>query len=101
VALCVPAETSDVETRHRFAVYPRPVFMRRSYLLATLVALCAIAHASTLPVFTTKFMLPENSETLPELTEKVTAYIEDLIALQSLNLLQNWTVQVVLDQLPA
>ena len=75
--------------------------MRRSYLLATLVALCAIAHASTLPVFTTKFMLPENSETLPELTEKVTAYIEDLIALQSLNLLQNWTVQVVLDQLPA
>jgi hypothetical protein len=74
--------------------------MRRSYLLATLVALCAIAHASTLPVFTTKFMLPENSETLPELTEKVAAYIEDLVALQSLNLLQNWTLQVVLDQLP-
>jgi hypothetical protein len=74
--------------------------MRRSYLLATLVALCAIAHASTLPVFTTKFMLPENSETLPELTEKVAAYIEDLVALQSLNLLQNWTLQVVLDHPP-
>ena len=57
--------------------------MRRSYLLATLVALCAIAHASTLPVFTTKFMLPENSETLPELTEKVAAYIEDLVIQRS------------------
>ena len=74
--------------------------MRLTYLLATLIALCAVVHASTLPVFTTKFMLPENSETLPELTEKVAAYIEDLVALQSLNLLQNWTLQVVLDQLP-
>ena len=75
--------------------------MRCSYLLATLVALCAIAHASTLPVFTTKFMLPENSETLPELTEKVAAYIENVIARQSLNLLQNWTLHVALDPLPA
>ncbi len=51
--------------------------MRLAYLLATLIVLCAVVHA--LPVFTTKFVLPENTEELPEVTEKVGAYIENLI----------------------
>jgi hypothetical protein len=73
--------------------------MRLAYLLATLIAICAVVHASTLPVFTTKFVIPENTETLLEVTERVGAYIENLVERQSLNLVHNWTIQVVLDQL--
>jgi hypothetical protein len=73
--------------------------MRLTYLLATLIALCAVVHASTLPVFTTKFVIPENTGTVVEVTERVGAYIENLVERQSLNLVHNWTLQVVLDQL--
>jgi hypothetical protein len=72
--------------------------MRLAYLLATLIALCAVVHASTLPVFTTKFVIPENTETLLQVTERVGAYIENLVERQSLNLVRNWTIQVVLGQ---
>ena len=71
--------------------------MRCSYLLATLVVLCAIVHASSLPAFTTKFLLPENTETLSDLTAKVTAYIGNVIERESLDLLRNWTLHVELD----
>jgi hypothetical protein len=73
--------------------------MRLAYLLATLIVLCAVVHASALPVFTTKFVLPENTEALPDVTEKVGAYIENLIVRQSLDVAHNWTLQVVLDHL--
>jgi len=72
--------------------------MRLAYLLATLIALCAVVHASTLPVFTTKFVIPENTETLLQVTERVGAYIENLVERQSLNLVRNWTIQVVLGE---
>jgi hypothetical protein len=73
--------------------------MRLAYLLATLIAICAVVHASTLPVFTTKFVIPENTETLLEVADRVGAYIENLVERQSLNIVHNWTVQVALEQL--
>ena len=73
--------------------------MRLAYLLATLIAICAVVHASTLPVFTTKFVIPENTETLLEVTERVGTCIENLVQRQSLNLVHNWTIQVALGHL--
>ena len=53
--------------------------MRWRRLLAALTALCAcVVHARALPLFTTQFVLPENSESLPAVSQKVHAYIEDL-----------------------
>jgi hypothetical protein len=68
--------------------------MRLAYLLATLIAICAVVHAST-----AKFVIPENTETPLEVADRVGAYIENLVERQSLNLVHNWTVQVALEQL--
>jgi hypothetical protein len=52
--------------------------MRWHWMLAALALLCAATHARAFPLFTTKFVLPENSESQPEVAQKVHAYIEDL-----------------------
>jgi hypothetical protein len=73
--------------------------MRWRRLLAALTALCAcVVHARALPLFTTQFVLPENSESLPAVSQKVHAYIEDLAQRTALALGQNWTVQVALQE---
>jgi len=73
--------------------------MRWRRLLAALTALCAcVVHARALPLFTTQFVLPENSESLPAVSQKVHAYIEDLAQRTALAHGQNWTVQVALQE---
>ena len=68
-------------------------------MLAALTALCAcVLHACALPLFTTQFVLPENSESQPAVSQKVHAYIEDLTQRRALALGQNWPVQVALQE---
>jgi hypothetical protein len=70
--------------------------MRWKWMLAALALLCAATHARAFPLFTTKFVLPENSESQPEVSQKVHAYIEDLAQRNGITLGQNWTLQVAL-----
>jgi hypothetical protein len=68
-------------------------------MLAALTALCVVMHASAFPLFTTKFVHPDNSESQPEVTQKVHAYIEDLAQRNALTLGQNWTLEVPLQSI--
>lgn len=65
-------------------------------MLATLTALCWLAHARALPLFTTHFVVPADNVSQPELAERVYAYIADLAQRKALTLASNWTAQVVL-----
>ena len=65
------------------------------WLLPAVLVLCAILHAHALPTFITKFLLPENTDAQPVVTQKVQEYIQDLAQRQAIQL-GNWTLQVAM-----
>lgn len=66
------------------------------WIVSAVLVLCMILHAQALPTFITKFLLPENTDTQPVVTQKVQEYIEELAQRESIQL-GNWTLQVAME----